>query len=60
MQLNPPPKARAAVYAITALGTPLMAYLLVKGVIGEAEMVLWSAEVTVSSALAGINVMTNK
>lgn len=56
MHLNLPPKARRVAYALTALGTPVVAYLQVKGLIGDAETVLWAAEVTVVSALAGFNV----
>ena len=55
MSLNLPPKARKVAYALTALGTPLVAYLQVKGIIGDAEVVLWAAEVTVVSTLAAFN-----
>lgn len=55
MNLNIPAKARRTLYAVTALGTPVIAYLQVKGIIGDAETVLWAAEVTVVSALAGFN-----
>jgi hypothetical protein len=53
--VNLPARVRRALYAATALGTPVVAYLQVKGVIGDAETVLWAAEVTVVSALAGFN-----
>lgn len=56
MTFNLPPEVRTALYAVTAVGTPAIAYLLVKGYIGEAEVALWSAEVTVVSALAALNV----
>lgn len=55
MQLNPPYKVRAVLYVITAIGTPIVAYLLSKGIIGNLEMTLWSAEVTVVAALAAFN-----
>lgn len=55
MNLNLPPKARKVAYALTALGTPVVAYLQVKGIIGDAEAVLWAAEVTVVSTLAAFN-----
>lgn len=55
MTLNLPSRVRGALYVITALGTPLMAYLLARGVISELEVALWSAEVTVVSALAAFN-----
>jgi len=60
MNLNPPSRVRAVLYAVTAIGTPLVVYLLSKGKIGEAEVVLWSAEVTVVSLLAGFNVMKGR
>lgn len=55
MNINLPPKARKIAYALTALGTPVVAYLQVKGFIGDAEAVLWAAEVTVVSTLAAFN-----
>lgn len=55
MNINLPPKARKAAYAFTALGTPVIAYLQVKGIIGDAEAILWAAEVTVVSTLAAFN-----
>lgn len=55
MSFNLPAKYRRLAYVVTALGTPVVAYLQVKGVIGDAETVLWAAEVTVVSALAGVN-----
>lgn len=60
MQFNPPNKVRAAIYIGTALGTPLVAYLLSKGVVGELEMNLWAAEVTAVLAMAGLNVSSSK
>lgn len=56
MTLNVPSKVRAALYIITAIGTPIVAYLLSKGLIGTLEVSLWAAEVTAISALAGFNV----
>lgn len=55
MNLNLPAKVRRALYAFTVLGTPVVAYLQVKGLIGDPEAVLWAAEVTVVSALAALN-----
>lgn len=54
--LNLPPKVRAALYVLNALGTPVVAYLLSRGIIGELEMALWAAEVTAVTALAAFNV----
>lgn len=56
MNLNFPPKVRAVLYVVTALGSPVVVYLLAKGIIGELEMALWAAEVTAVSALAAFNV----
>jgi hypothetical protein len=55
MNLNLPPAARKVAYTFTALGTPVVAYLQVKGLIGDAEAILWAAEVTVVSTLAAFN-----
>lgn len=58
MSLNPPYKVRAVLYILTALGTPLVAYLSAKGLIGNLEVALWSAEVTVVNIMASLNVVT--
>lgn len=58
MSLNPPSRVRAALYILTAVGTPLVAYLLAKHIIGPMEVSLWSAEVTVVNTLAALNVIT--
>ncbi len=60
MTLNLPAKVRATLYVITAVGTPVVAYLAAKTIIGDLEVVLWSAEVTVVSALAAFNVTPDK
>lgn len=52
MTITIPAKVRQALYIITALGTPLVMYLVAKGVIGDVEMALWSAEVVVVAGLA--------
>ncbi len=51
-------KVRAVLYALTALGTPVVSYLLAKGYIGSDEMVFWGAEVTVVSAMAGFKALS--
>lgn len=56
MTLNVPPKIRAALYALNVIGSPIMAYLLARGVIGTLEVTLWAAEMTAVFALAGLNV----
>lgn len=60
MTLNIPYKVRAALYVFTAVGTPVIAYLLARGIIGELEVGLWSAEVTVVTALAAFNTVPTK
>lgn len=56
MKINLPRPARLAVYIITALGTPVVAYLNARGIIGSLEVGLWSAEVTVATSLAALNI----
>lgn len=56
MRMNPPRLARLIVYGVNALGSPVVAYCLARGWIGEMELALWSAEVTAAFALAGLNV----
>jgi len=56
MTFNLPPRARVILYALTALGTPVIAYLFAKDILGELEVVLWGAEVTVVTTMAGLNV----
>jgi len=59
MVLNIPPKVRGSLYILTALGTPFIAYLQLKGIIGILEVSLWSAEVAVVSAMAAFNTSSN-
>lgn len=59
MNINLPPKVRKVAYAFTALGTPVVAYLQIKGILGDAEAGLWAAEVTVVSILATFNTSTD-
>lgn len=56
MRVNLPDRVRAAVYVLTALGTPVVAYLFARHTIGELEVTLWSAEVAVVTAMAALNV----
>lgn len=55
MTLNPPRRVRAALYILTAVGTPVAVYLQAKGIIGDLEFILWGAEVTVVNTLAVLN-----
>lgn len=56
MKINLPGWARFLIYAINVLGSPVVAYLRAKGVIGDLELTLWSAEVAAAFLLAGLNV----
>jgi len=55
MEINIPRPVRAALYILTAIGTPFVAYLLTIGAIGPNEVTLWSAEVVVVSGIAAFN-----
>ena len=55
MQLVINPKVRASLYILTAVGTPVIAYLNATGIIGSLEVSLWSAEVVIVGALAAFN-----
>lgn len=56
MTVNLPYKVRSALYIGNAVGGPIMAYLLARGVIGTLEVGLWAAESAAIFALAGLNV----
>ena len=54
--MNPTPQARQAVYVITALSSPIMAYLNQQGVVNEFWFGLFSVVVTAVAGLAAYNV----
>ena len=54
MKINISAEVRQALYVVTALGTPVMVYLLDKSIIGELEMALWSAIVLAVNSLAAV------
>lgn len=56
MNVNLPPKVRFTLYIITLLGTPVVVYLKSKGIIGDLEVALWTAEIMAVSGLAAFNV----
>lgn len=56
MTLNIPPKVRAGLYVLTALGSPIVGYLLAKGYIGTLEVSLWGGLVTAVNTLAALKV----
>lgn len=55
MTITLPAWLRRGLYALTAVGTPVVAYLSAKGYIGDLEVTLWSGEVAVVGALAAFN-----
>jgi len=54
MQLNIDPRIRASLYLFATLGTPVIAYLFIKGIIGEAEVGLWAALNSAITAMAAL------
>lgn len=55
MKLEIPYKVRAAIYIFTAVGTPVVTYLAARDFIGDLEVALWGAEVTVVTTMAALN-----
>lgn len=58
MTINIPARVRTALYIITVLSAPLVAYLNTTGRIGENEVTLYAAYVMAIAAMAGFNVPT--
>lgn len=56
MPTNIPPKVRLALYILSALATPLVAYLFDTGRIGDAEVSLFAAYIVLVNALAAAKV----
>lgn len=56
MNFNLPYKVRATLYVLTGIASPVMVYLLARGIVGTLEMALFAAEVTFVSGLAAFNV----
>ena len=54
--MNPTPQVRQAVYVVTALSSPIMAYLNQQGVVNEFWFGLFSVVVTAVAGLAAYNV----
>lgn len=57
MTINLPYKVRALIYIANAVGSPIMGYLLARGVIGDLEVQFWAAEMSATFALAGLNIV---
>lgn len=60
MKVNLPDKWRKTIYIVNVLSAPVMAYLLAIGLIGDAEMTLYMAEVAAMSGLAALNTNTEE
>lgn len=58
MDLRLPAKLRAALYAISALGTPVVAYLNEREIIGAPEVTLWSALAAVIGGMAAFKAIS--
>lgn len=56
MKLNPPPKVRAALYVLTAVGSVVVLYLKAKHYIGDDEVAFWGGLVAVVNSMAALNV----
>ena len=55
-----PPKVRLAIYLVSGLGSAVVAYLVAKNYIGDAEVTLWAAVVAVVNGLSAANVPTKR
>lgn len=60
MQLNPPPKVRAAIYIVVFMGTAVMVPLHAFGVVNDLIFAVWTSVAGAASALAAINVTPPK
>ncbi len=56
MQVKLSPRTRTAIYVSGVLGTPVVAYLFLKGYIGKEEVGLWASLQTAAFGLAALNV----
>ena len=55
MTITLPRWARAAIYIVTIVVTPLVAYLRARDIIGDLEVQLWAAEVAAAGTVATLN-----
>jgi hypothetical protein len=56
MEFNPTPQVRQAAYILTAIASPVVAYLAQQGVVSEFWFGLFSVVVTAVAGLAAFNV----
>ena len=55
MTANLSPRARLAVYVVTGVMSAVVAYLVSKDIIGDAEVTLWAAIAALVNGLAALN-----
>ena len=55
MTVTLPKWARAVIYVLNVLGTPVVVYARAKDWIGDLELTLWGAAVAAGFTLAGLN-----
>lgn len=58
MTANLSPRARLAVYVVTGVVSAVVAYLVSKDIIGDAEVTLWAAIAALVNGLAALNTPT--
>ena len=58
MTANLSPRARLAVYVVTGVMSAVVAYLVSKDIIGDAEVTLWAAIAALVNGLAALNTPT--
>lgn len=60
MELNFPPKVRAAIYILVVMGTAVLVPLNLAHVVNDVVMSVWTSVSGAASLLAALNVSTNK
>lgn len=59
VQINLPEKVRGYLYVLVLVGGPVMTYLVTQGVLGNAEMVLWTGLTSIVALIARFNLGTS-
>ena len=61
MQFPPiPPRVRLGIYLVSGIGSAVVAYLVAKGLAGDAEVTLWAALVAVVNGMSAAYVPTKR
>lgn len=61
MQFPPiPPRVRLGIYLVSGVGSAVVAYLVAKGIAGDAEVTLWAALVAVVNGMSAAYVPTKR